>query len=197
MKKSQQFFTDSKSDEQLWREAKNDVDALTQLIERYDDEALRLCSSFRVAGMERDDFLQEAYLGLLKAIRSFNPERETGFAGFASLCMKRQLLTAVKRQNAQKNKPLNQSVPFEETFLSSNRQVQGPENLVILKEEARQRRKQAITLLSPLEKETLLLYSQGFSYEEMAKKLKCPEKKVDNALQRIRRKLRSAQSAQS
>ena len=95
------------------------------------------------------------------------------------------------------NRFFHNSVPLEDSEISSlppDWRQTGPEAAVILEEESRQMREQVIALLSPLEKETLQLYLKGFSYEEMAKKLKCPEKSVDNALQRIRRKLRKAQS---
>lgn len=195
MKKTNATHAAAAADEQLCYATKNgDENALDVLIGRYDVYAWRLCGGYRAAGMERDDLFQEAHIGLLKAVRSYDPSAQTPFFGFALLCMKRQLISAVRRQNAQKNLPLNQSLPFEEEVLAFNDwQIQGPENTVILQEEARQRRKQAIMLLSPLEKETLGLYLQSFTYKEMAKKLKCPEKKVDNTLQRIRRKLKTAQ----
>ena len=185
-------------DEQLWLASQNgDSEALRHLITRYDRLATSLCGSYCAAGMEREDLLQEAYLGLLKAIRSFQPEKGIPFSAFAGLCMKRQLISAVRRQNTGKNRLFHNSVSLEESEISSlptDWQQIGPEAAVILEEESRGMREQVIALLSPLEKETLQLYLKGFSYEEMAKKLKCPEKSVDNALQRIRRKLRKAQN---
>ena len=182
-------------DEPLWLASQQgDSAALGRLIARYDQLAAELCASFRATGMEREDLLQEAYLGLLKAIHSYRPEKGVPFSAFAGLCMKRQLVSAVRRQTAKKNQPLNDSVPLEETAFSSfpsQWQQDGPEAAVILQEESRRVREQVIMLLSPLEKETLQLYLKGFSYEEIAKKLECPEKSVDNALQRIRRKLRN------
>lgn len=184
-------------DEQLWLSAQDGDDAaLGSLVARYDRLAIRLCGSYHVAGMERDDLLQEAYLGLLKAIRSFDPQKGIPFASFALLCMKRQVISAVRRQNAKKNQPLNESVPLEETGFSgaaADWQLDGPETAIILEEESRHVREQVIALLSALERETLQLYLKGFTYEEMARKLQCPEKTVDNALQRIRRKLRIVQ----
>ncbi|MDD3192733.1 MAG: sigma-70 family RNA polymerase sigma factor [Oscillospiraceae bacterium] len=198
MKKASGLPQNTGFDEQLWMDAQEgDHGALNRLIAHYDHLVVRLCGSYRAAGMERDDLLQEAYLGLLKAIRSFRPEKGISFSAFAGLCIKRQLISAVRRQNADKSRPLNDSVPLEETELSglpSDWRQSGPEAAVILEEESRRMREQVIALLSPLEKETLQLYLKGFSYEEMAKKLKCPEKSVDNALQRIRRKLRKVQS---
>ena len=125
---------------------------------------------------------------------SFQPEKGIPFSAFAGLCMKRQLISAVRRQNTGKNRLFHDSVSLEESEISSlptDWQQIGPEAAVILEEESRGMREQVIALLSPLEKETLQLYLKGFSYEEMAKKLKCPEKSVDNALQRVRRKLSS------
>ena len=83
-------------DEQLWLASQNgDSEALRHLITRYDRLATSLCGSYCAAGMEREDLLQEAYLGLLKAIRSFQPEKGIPFSAFAGLCMKRQLISAV------------------------------------------------------------------------------------------------------
>ena len=186
------------TDEQLWQASRDgDAAALRCLIARYDRLAVSLCGGYHTAGMEREDLLQEAYLGLLKAIRSFQPEKGIPFSAFAGLCMKRQLISAVRRQNTEKNRMFHDTVPLEESEISSfppDWQQTGPEAAVILEEESRRMREQVIALLSPLEKETLQLYLKGFRYEEMAKKLKCPEKSVDNALQRIRRKLRKAQN---
>lgn len=92
-------------DEQLWLASQNgDSEALRHLITRYDRLATSLCGSYCAAGMEREDLLQEAYLGLLKAIRSFQPEKGIPFSAFAGLCMKRQLISAVRRQNTGKNR---------------------------------------------------------------------------------------------
>ena len=116
-----------------------------RLIARYDQLAAELCASFRATGMEREDLLQEAYLGLLKAIHSYRPEKGVPFSAFAGLCMKRQLVSAVRRQTAKKNQPLNDSVPLEETAFSSfpsQWQQDGPEAAVILQEESRRVREQ-------------------------------------------------------
>ncbi len=186
-------------DEQLWLASQNgDSEALRHLITRYDRLATSLCGSYCAAGMEREDLLQEAYLGLLKAIRSFQPEKGIPFSAF---CRALYEATAdFQRCGGRiqaKNRLFHDSVSLEESEISSlptDWQQIGPEAAVILEEESRRMREQVIALLSPLEKETLQLYLKGFSYEEMAKKLKCPEKSVDNALQRIRRKLRKAQN---
>ena len=102
-------------DEQLWLASQNgDSEALRHLITRYDRLATSLCGSYCAAGMEREDLLQEAYLGLLKAIRSFQPEKGIPFSAFAGLCMKRQLISAVRRQNTGKNRLFHDSVSLEE-----------------------------------------------------------------------------------
>lgn len=185
-------------DEQLWLALqKGDDKALRRLIDRYAGLAERLCAGYCVAGLEQDDLLQEAYLGLLKAIRSFRPEKGVPFSAFAGICIKRQLISVVRRQNAGKNRLFIDSVPLEETESAKalpDWQPSGPEAAVILAEESRWRKEQVFTLLSSLEKEALGLYLKGFSYEEMAKKLQCPEKSVDNAMQRVRRKLRQVKN---
>lgn len=142
--------------------------------------------------------MQEAYLGLLKAIRSFRPEKGDSFFLFC-----RALPEAAADFCGASPKYGKESFFFIIPCRWKIRKFpvyrpiggrQAREAAVILEEESRQMREQVIALLSPLEKETLQLYLKGFSYEEMAKKLECPEKSVDNALQRIRRKLRKAQS---
>ena len=179
----------------LWAASqKGDETALRQLFARYGVMAESLCGGFQAAGMEREDLLQEAYIGLLKAIRSFQPNHEMPFGGFAALCMKRQLISAVRRQNAKKHQPLNESVPLEDSAEQNFGllgQSPDPETAFFRQEEALRQRKKLTELLSSLEKQTLQCYLSGYSYEEMAKKLGCSEKTVDNALQRIRRKLRN------
>lgn len=185
-------------DEQLWLASQNgDSEALRHLITRYDRLATSLCGSYCAAGMEREDLLQEAYLGLLKAIRSFQPGK-----GNPLFCFCRALYEATADFSGAAAEYRQKSLVSRFCFVgrignfqfTDDWQQIGPEAAVILEEESRGMREQVIALLSPLEKETLQLYLKGFSYEEMAKKLKCPEKSVDNALQRIRRKLRKAQN---
>lgn len=198
MEKTSGWFQDIGVDEQLWQALQEGDDkALKRLVDRYAGLAEGLCASYRAVGLEQDDLLQEAYLGLLKAIRSFCPEKGVPFSAFAGICMKRQLISVIRRQNAGKNCPLNDSVSLEETELTEalpDWRQPGPEAAVILAEESRWRKEQVVTLLSPLEKEALQLYLKGFSYEEMAKRLQCPKKSVDNALQRVRRKLQKARN---
>ena len=167
MAKQADPFLDTQPDAVLWSASqKGDEAALRALIARHSLAAEQLCGGFQAAGMEREDLLQEAYIGLLKAVRSYQLQKDVPFDRFALLCMKRQLISAVPRPKKKKHQPRNESVPLEASGEWTH-------------------------LLSPLEKQTLQLYVSGFSYEEMAKKLSCSEKKVDNALQRIRRKLRN------
>lgn len=198
MKRTNERVQKTETDEQLWQASqKGDDQALRRLIDRYAGLAESLCAGYRAVDLEQDDLLQEAYLGLLKAIRSFRPEKGVPFSAFAGVCIRRQLISVVRRQNTGKNRLFMDSVPLEETDFAgapSDWQQSGPEAAVILAEESRWRKEQAVALLSPLEKETLRLYLKGFRYEEMAKKLQCPEKSVDNAMQRVRRKLRQAKS---
>ena len=195
MAKQADPFLDTQPDAVLWSASqKGDEAALRALLARHSLAAERLCGGFQAAGMEREDLLQEAYIGLLKAVRSYQLQKDVPFDRFALLCMKRQLISAVRRQNAKKHQPLNESVPLEDSVewtLPTAEPPYGPEAALIRQEEAQHQRQQLTHLLSPLEKQTLQLYLSGFSYEEMAKKLSCSEKKVDNALQRIRRKLRN------
>ncbi|MCI5800796.1 MAG: sigma-70 family RNA polymerase sigma factor [Oscillospiraceae bacterium] len=185
-------------DDELARRAREgDTDALVLLIARYSVLAGGRAKSYRVAGLEEEDLTQECLIGLLKAVRNY--DGAASFRPYAVLCMKRQLFTAVKAGLAKKHGPLNNYVslegegsPFPGAFEPS---VDGPETLLILEEGMEQRRRQMEALLSSFERDALKLYLCGFTYEEMSKRLKSTEKSVDNALQRVRRKLRSAGKA--
>ncbi|MDD2955419.1 MAG: sigma-70 family RNA polymerase sigma factor [Oscillospiraceae bacterium] len=182
-------------EEELARRAREgDTDALVLLIARYAALAGAHAGSYRVAGLEREDLTQECLIGLLKAIRHYNGSAP--FRSYAVLCMKRQMITAVKAGLAGKHGPLSNYVSLEErdgVFPgASEPSVDGPETLLILEEEMEQRRRRMRFLLSPFEQDALQLYLSGFTYEEMSKRLCSTEKSVDNALQRVRRKLRSA-----
>lgn len=153
--------------------------------------------NYRVAGLEKEDLMQECLIGLLKAVRTY--DSAVPFCPYALLCMKRQMLTAVKAGLAKKHSPLSDYVSLESSgdMLpgTSEISVDSPEALLILEEDVQQRRRQMEVLLSQFEQDTLKLYLSGFTYEEMSKRLSSTEKSVDNALQRIRRKLRSAVKA--
>src|SRR5256886_5503237 len=145
--------------------------------------------------------MQEGLLGLFKAIRDYRPERESSFRGFAELCITRQIITAVKTATRNKHTPLNQYVSFSATPATAadgeptldevipGPSVHDPVNQVISSEELRSLVTCLSTALSELESRVLALYLDGLSYELIGERLDCDTKTVDNALQRVKRKV--------
>lgn len=185
------------ADETLVLRAKaQDSGALSLLISRYSAEGKALARGFRAAGLEHEDFTQEALLGLIKAVRSYDAARGVPFPPYAALCMRRQLFSAVKSAGAGKHKPLSDYIPLDDStalfqLTTGDRRSESPESIVIMEEEARKQAQLIESLLSAFEQDALNLYLVGLSHAEMAERLKATPKSVDNALQRVRRKLRS------
>lgn len=183
------------TDEQLVEKAKGaSPDELSALFYRYEPIAKTLVKGYSIAGMEQDDLAQEALMGLFKAVRSFSVSRGVPFRAYALICMKRQVNTAIKAGLAGKNRPLSNYVPLDgggELANCPDTRAQSPESIVIMAEEQSGRQQRIQTLLSVFEQNILRFYLKGDSYEETAKKLKTTPKAVDNALQRVRRKLRT------
>lgn len=148
------------------------------LIRRFARRAVR-------PGLEFEDAVQEGIIGLFRAIETYAPGRGAGFDTYASVCIQRAILSAQRSASRKKHAPLNQSVPIPE-----EQSIPGPEDTAIANEQMSQTLQKARTQLSSLEKEVLALYLDGFSYDEIAKKLGKSQKTVDNALLRVRRKLR-------
>ena len=159
-------------------------------------------SSYFLAGGDSDDLIQEGLVGLYKAIRDYRTDRESSFRNFAELCITRQIITAVKTATRNKHTPLNQYVSFSSTpggapattcrrSTSScrARRCTIPVNQVISSEELRSLVACLSTALSELEGRVLALYLDGHSYEQVGERLGCDTKTVDNALQRVKRKV--------
>lgn len=148
-----------------------------------------------LAGADSEDLIQEGMLGLLKAIRSFDPERGGSFYAFARTCVLSRIYSALRSAAASKHRPLNQAESISEKSLveeafdvSAARSVEDPVQLLISQEEKRQQWEDLSERLSPFENDVLELFLKGLSYPDMAEKLGKPVKSVDNAIQRIRRK---------
>lgn len=183
------------SDDELALAAKHsDTDALALLILKYQAVAAVLVKGYHVAGQEQEDFQQEALTGFIKALRTFDCSCGVPFRAYAILCMKRQVQSAIRTGLAGKQRPLRDYVSLDESaefsLLEDNRTA-SPESIIIMDEEAKLRKQKIQSLLSAFEQEALYLYLSGHSYEEMSKRMKSTMKSVDNALQRVRRKLRS------
>jgi RNA polymerase sporulation-specific sigma factor len=159
-------------------------------------------SSYFIAGGEPEDLVQEGLIGLCKAMRDFRTDKETSFRSFAELCVTRQIITAIKTATRFKHAPLNTYVSFSQTPAGQDpdsdvtlgdalpgSHVHDPSVAVISTDELKSLVFCLGTGLSPLEADALRMYLEGSSYEEMAEVLACDTKAIDNALQRVKRKI--------
>ena len=178
------------SDEELClMAADGDRGAEEALVMRYMRFTRACARPYFLAGGDSEDLLQEAMFGLLKAIREFDAGRDTSFRTFAEVCVRNRILSAVTAAARDKHAPLNHSVPMEEQPLLEKDHVSGPEELFISREEEAERLAALNRKLSPLEQRILSLYLHGFSYREIGEQVGRTDKSVDNAVQRIRRKV--------
>lgn len=196
----QQGFVDV-VDEGLVRRARaGDGQAMDQIISRYRGFVRLKASSYFLAGGDSEDLIQEGLIGLFKAVRDYRPEREASFRSFAELCVTRQIITAIKTAARNKHTPLNTYVSFSNSRAGSEQEttladvlpddpVTDPINQAISTEELSSLVECLGRVLSPLEGQVLAMYLEGRSYEEVAERLDCNPKSVDNALQRVKRKV--------
>lgn len=191
------------TDEILIQEAvKNqDEQALDCLMGRYKDIVSMKANKFFMVGSEKDDILQEGYIGLYKAVKSFDAEKQNSFKTFANICIERQLITAVKNSNRQKHIPLNSSVSLNANaydegesdttiieILDTNKNAEDPLEIITKKEYFDSVEKDIDEKLSDFEKKVLKYYKNGESYAKIATRLGTKVKSVDTAIQRIRKK---------
>src|SRR6202008_1250729 len=178
-----------------------DATAYDRIVRRYYGFVRLKASSYFLAGGDGDDLIQEGLVGLYKAVRDYRTDRESSFRNFAELCITRQIITAVKTATRNKHTPLNQYVSFSSTPAGSGEDVptldqvlpgpsvHDPVNQVISSEELRSLVGCLSSALSELEGRVLSLYLDGYSYEQVGERLECDTKTVDNALQRVKRKV--------
>jgi len=184
------------------RSRNGDPGALDVLIRRYTGFVRLKASSYFLAGGDAEDLVQEGLIGLYKAARDFRADKETSFRSFAELCVTRQIITAIKTATRFKHAPLNTYVSFSHTPAGQETDgectlgdalpgpsVNDPSVCVISTEELQSLVFTLGTGLSRLESDALRLYLEGSSYEEMAVELGCDTKTIDNALQRVKRKV--------
>jgi RNA polymerase sporulation-specific sigma factor len=194
---------DQLDDNELVTLARGGLDrAIDELLSRYRNFARSKARSYFLAGSDRDDVVQEGMIGLYKAVRDFDLEQETPFRAFAELCISRQILTAIKTANRNKHQPLNSSVSLDAPLYGGDSEERSlgdglmmapgladPVELVISAQEIEAIRDSMRDSLTDLEGDVLRLYMDGKSYEEIAGALGNHVKSIDNALQRIKRKL--------
>ncbi len=180
------------TDEALVRSARGGDDpAITELVARYLPMIRRRASRYFLPGMEAEDVVQEGLIGLLKAIRLYDRD-QSSFPVFASLCVSSTMATAAKAALSQKSRPLSDYSPLDALEGSPKEQSVSPEEEIIIAEQLEELNGRIHTLLSSFEQQVLTLYLSGHSYPEISQLLRTTSKAVDNALQRVRRKLRSA-----
>ncbi len=200
------FFTTDNyqklTDEEIIAQIKNgDEKALTYLLDKYKELVNIKVGKYFLIGAEREDIIQEGMIGLYKAIKSFDKQKQNTFKTFANMCIERQLITAIKTSNRQKHMPLNSylslntaaydnddenSVELIDTF--NNDTTEDPLETIMKKEYYEQIQNSIEKSLSKFEKQVLDRFIKGESYNVIAKRLNSPVKSVDNAIQRIRKK---------
>lgn len=196
---------DNLSDEDIIALIHNsDSEAMDYMLNRYKNLVRKKAKALYLIGGDKDDLIQEGMIGLYKAIRDYNADKDNSFFNFADLCISRQIYSAIKASNRKKNLPLNTYVSLytpaygENTDLEEKaslvdlmyeNKISNPEELVIDKESTSMLEYELVRHLSHFEKDVLDLYLEDFSYLQIADKLKKEPKSIDNALQRIKTKL--------
>ncbi len=174
--------------------ARKDPGAETELVQRY-GRLVRACARpLFLAGGDSEDLIQEGMLGLLTAIRSFDPGRDASFRTYAEICIRSRLYTAIRAAQGGKHTPLNQSISFEPPLFDGTNahlfsSVESPEDVIIGREELKERLDALKGQLSEFEAQILPPYLSGLSCGEIARRVGRPQKSVDNAIQRLRRKM--------
>lgn len=177
----------------------NDKIALDCLIHRYNDTVYMKANKFFMIGAEKEDMIQEGMIGLYKAVKSFDLEKQNSFKTFANMCIERQLITAVKNSNRQKHIPLNSSLSLNASAYEEDdsvsimevletKETEDPSDIIANKEYYKFMEKKINENLSDFEKQVLEQYKKGQSYVAIATKLNSKVKSVDTAIQRIKKK---------
>ena len=189
-------MTDEKLIENIKQE---DQKALDCLIERYNDVVSMKANKFFMVGAEKEDMIQEGMIGLYKAVKSYNTEKQNSFKTFANMCIERQLITAVKNSNRQKHIPLNSSISLNAAAYDDNedmdkmdvldvKTLNDPSEIIADREYFENIENKIKENLSEFELQVLYEYEKGKTYAAIAEKLNAKIKSVDTAIQRIRKK---------
>ncbi len=177
---------DGVSDEELIARLRAGETAIEDyLMEKYKGLVRQKARAMFLIGGDTDDLIQEGMIGLFKAVRDFQTDKEASFATFARVCIDRQIYSAIQNSNRQKHQPLNSYVSLNQEL-----SVENPESIIIDQETTEDLRKRISDYLSPMENKVLDLYLKGKGYVEIGGILNKSPKSVDNALQRIRSKIR-------
>lgn len=188
------------SDEQLIARLRGgQTEVMDYLMEKYKNLVRKRANALYLIGGETEDLIQEGMIGLFKAVQDYRPDKDASFYHFAELCISRQMYTAVEASQRKKHTPLNSYVSLnagqegeDGVYLETGDQLRAldPETLFISQETVRQLLKQASERLSRMERQVLALYLEGMNYHQIAERMGRTPKAVDNALQRIRGKIK-------
>ncbi len=183
------------SDESLIQKLRDgEKEVLDHLLEKYKGIVRKKARAMYLIGGETDDLIQEGMLGLFKAIQDYRPDKDTYFSTFANLCIERQMYNAIQGSNRQKHQPLNSYVSLSEEMadesIFDNLLISNPESIIIDQETALDMERRIHQCLSPFENHVLDSYMRGRNYLQIAEEFEKSPKSIDNALQRIRKKVR-------
>ncbi len=179
---------------------KGDNDAQEYIMNKYKSVVKSKARAYFLIGADREDIIQEGMIGLYKAVRDYHPDRNTTFRSFADLCINRQIITAVKTATRQKHIPLNSYVSLNKpvfddetmhTYMDMLKECEtaNPESMIISRENIANLENNLSKILSKFELKVLSIYLTGKTYTEIAAMIDKPEKSVDNALQRVKKKI--------
>jgi len=193
-------LTDLEDEEIIDRIRNGCKKCMEHLIEKYKPLVRAKSRSYFLVGADREDIVQEGMIGLFKAIRDYKDDRSIPFRMFAEMCITRQIITAVKTATRQKHIPLNSYVSLNKKMYDEDSDktlvemlhgvsITDPEELFISKEDYSDIEQKMLELLSPFEKQVLTMYLSGIAYQDIARQLNKPVKSIDNALQRLKKKI--------
>ena len=175
----------------------DDNEIMDYILEKYKPLVRKKTNALYLIGGENDDLIQEGMIGLFKAVRDYKSDRESSFCSFAQLCITRQLCSALEASNRKKHMPLNTYISFSQSDSDGTEleemlhdDIASPEQLLIEQEKFKEFKEQLWNKLSNMEKKVLQLYLEGNNYTTIAHMLGKPDKSIDNALSRIRQKLK-------
>lgn len=187
---------DGIKDEELISRFKNgESEILDYLMEKYKNMVRKKARTMFLIGGENDDLIQEGMIGLFKAVRDYQPDRDAAFQTFASICVDRQIYNAIQSSNRQKHQPLNSYISLSEQDRENEEHLgdnwgENPESIIIDQENVQDLEQEITATLSPMENQVLEYYLAGNGYGEIAQIMGKTPKSIDNALQRIRIKIR-------
>lgn len=196
-------YNDIKDEEIIVKIKNGNEQALTYLLNKYKPLVNNKVNKYFIIGAEKEDIIQEGMIGLYKAIKSFDTEKQNTFKTFANICIERQLITAIKTSTRQKHMPLNTCISLNTSAYSNeddsielletynNKTIEDPLETMMKKEYYKEIKQTITSSLSKFEKQVLDRLVLGESYETIAKRFDTPVKSIDNAIQRIRKKANS------